>query len=180
MPQQVTMIDDECMLEDQNSLMLPSDKNHLKFDPISSDEQSLNVNSETGTYLGDDSYEYFIFNDSLDVGENLEDKLGVNITLENERKLEPDQVTQNKNKTTTKVSPPQVCIDTLTDLIEKYQPMSTKHPREQGDRWDALTVEYWRLRPNFNGYGDKNKDALKAFYQESSLITGLRNEVNHV
>ena len=150
--------------EDQPILKVNSYRDHPERDQIRSDEQNLNVTRETDTDLGDPKYESFIEDDGWDARENLEEKLGSIIIQDHETKLGPEKETQNKKKTTKKGPPPQVCIDTLTDLIEKHQPMSINHPREQGNRWDAVTLEYSRLRPNFNGYGEKNKTALKNVY----------------
>ena len=59
---------------------------------------------------------------------------------------------------------PQVDLETLNDLVGEFQPTATTEAQETGRRWDKITEAYNQRKPNFNGFGYKDKKALRNFF----------------
>ena len=51
--------------------------------------------------------------------------------------------------------------------------MASNNTSEQGNRWNAIAIEYAELRPDFNVFGHKNKKALKHFYWKHRKRAGV-------
>ena len=78
--------------------------------------------------------------------------------------LRPSQKRKSDESTARKGPLPQVDLETLNNLVGKFNPLAAMDNLESGRHWDSITEEYNQLKPNFNGYGFKDKKALRNFF----------------
>ena len=85
----------------------------------------------------------------------------------------PSQKRKSDESTARKGPLPQVDLETLCNLVDKFQPLAAAaegNNLESGRRWDSITEEYNQLKPNFNGYGFKDKKALRNFFSVRKIL----------
>ena len=91
----------------------------------------------------------------------------------------PSQKRKSDESTARKGPLPQVDLETLCNLVDKFQPLAAAaegNNLESGRRWDSITEEYNQLKPNFNGYGFKDKKALRKKVKQKGTLKGAHKE----